>query len=305
MASSSRSGDKRPRYKKKFGQHHLRSGQLCAPLLRFLKPDGFEVVEIGPGGGVLTAELLAQGGRVLALEVDVPWAAYLRAHLVPRHPELRLAVLDAQSFPWLEHARRATAPVLITGNLPFNVGTRLVRQTVLAAAADPQRFPRLGYMLQKEVADRLTASVASKAYGALTVLVRALADVWALGTLAPGAFRPPPKVSAAFVGLVPKAPDQVVDLFGPDRAGAERWQGFQALVHGAFGRRRKTLRNNLGATYGSDVARALEAHCELDFGRRAETLDLAELRGLYAELRKLPAAATDSESASGSGRGGR
>ncbi|HEV3075705.1 MAG TPA: rRNA adenine N-6-methyltransferase family protein, partial [Thermoanaerobaculia bacterium] len=67
-----------PRLDKALGQHHLVSGSLCRPLIEFLQPGGQRVVEVGPGGGVLTAELLAAGARVLAWEVDLAWAAELR-----------------------------------------------------------------------------------------------------------------------------------------------------------------------------------------------------------------------------------
>lgn len=264
------SPNRNPRYKKKFGQHHLRSGDLCAPLLDFLAPEELDVVEIGPGGGVLTAELVRLGARVTALEVDLPWAFHLR-HALPAD-RLQVVVTDAQGFPW----SRVPGPALITGNLPFNVGTRLVEQTVLAAARRPQTFPRLGYMLQKEVADRLTARPGEKAYGALTVLVGALASCRPLGTLAPGAFRPPPKVSAAFVGLEPRSPEETADLTAP-----ARWKAFRSLVHGAFSQRRKTLRNSLGAALGKERAAAVAAAAGVDLGVRAETLDTGTFLALF------------------------
>ncbi len=256
---------KHPGYKKKFGQHHLRSGELCRPLIDFLRPRGGSVVEIGPGGGVLTAELVSAGARVLALEVDLPWAFHLRRDIPSE--ELRIAVMDAQQFPW----QRLREPTLITGNLPFNVGTRLVEQTLEAAAVAPERFPRLGYMLQQEVADRLTARPGEKAYGALTVLVRALADAIPLGTLSPGAFRPPPKVSAAFVGLTPRSP----------AVPFEHWAAFRKLVHGAFSQRRKTLRNSLGSALGKEEAAALLDAVDLDPRIRGEALDLGDFVSLF------------------------
>ena len=256
---------KKPSYKKKFGQHHLKSGELCRPLIDFLRPEGCSVVEIGPGGGVLTAELVSAGAQVLALEVDLPWAFHLRKTIPSK--DLRVAVIDAQKFPW----QRLGVPTLITGNLPFNVGTRLVEQTLEAAAREPEKFPRLGYMLQQEVADRLTARPGEKAYGALTVLVRALADPVPLGTLSPGAFRPPPKVSAAFVGLTPRTP----------AVPFEHWSDFRKLVHGAFAQRRKTLRNSLGSTLGKEETGMLLDAVDLDPRIRGEALALADFVSLF------------------------
>ena len=282
-SSGSPRGD-RPHYKKKFGQHHLRSGDLCAPLIRFLdlssRDEAWDVVEIGPGGGVLTAELMDAGARVLALEVDLPWAFHLHRELVSddsRAGSLNVAVMDAQCFPW----DRLQRPALLTGNLPFNVGTRLVEQTVLAAARRPEWIPRLGYMLQKEVADRLTTSPGEKAYGGLTVLVRALCHSVPLGTLAPGAFRPPPKVSAAFVGLTPRPISETGDLVDE-----KIWPSFRKLVHGAFSQRRKTLRNSLGSSLGKETAVAVAEEAGVDLGVRAETLGLEEFLALFAAYRQ-------------------
>ena len=262
---------KQPKYKKRFGQHHLRSGELCRPLIEFLRPQGLDVVEIGPGGGILTAELVREGARVLALEVDISWACHLRWTLPD--PELSVAVMDAQEFPW----ERLPDGALITGNLPFNVGTRLVERTLEAASASPEKIPRLGYMLQKEVADRLTAEPGQKAYGALTVLVQAMAEARPLGTLAPGAFRPPPKVSAAFVGLTPRAP----------AISRDRWPAFRKLVHAAFSQRRKTLRNSLSSAMGKEAAEALLGAVGLDPKIRGEALRLADFVDLFEAQERL------------------
>jgi len=102
-----------PVLKKRLGQHHLRDGGLCRPLLEFLEPAGARVVEIGPGGGVLTAALLDAGARVIGLELDREWAFVLRR----RHPECRVVVADALDVAW----DRLPAPTLVAGNLPFNV----------------------------------------------------------------------------------------------------------------------------------------------------------------------------------------
>lgn len=254
----------RPSLKKRFGQHHLRGGELCRPLLDYLDPAGRTVVEIGPGGGVLTGELLAAGAKVIALEVDSEWAAHLKRALPS--DDLSVMVTDARTFPW----SRLAPPALITGNLPFNVGTHLID----AVLAHGGIIERAAFMVQKEVAERLVARPGDAAYGALSVLAAARARVRYLGHLSAASFRPPPKVDAAYVGfeLLPGLPDGE--------------QGLRRVVHLAFGQRRKTLRNSLGKGWGKDEARAVLAAAEIDGGRRAETLSLAEFQALHGAYRR-------------------
>jgi 16S rRNA (adenine1518-N6/adenine1519-N6)-dimethyltransferase len=254
-----------PIYKKRYGQHHLRSGVLCRPLIEFLRPEGQRVLEIGPGGGVLTAELLAVGARVLAVEVDAEWAFELRRRL-PEHG-LHTVVLDALRFPW----ERLPTATLAAGNLPFNVGTRLIEDLL----PHHQNIPRAGFMLQKEVADRLVARPSTKAYGALTVLVEAHARTRYLGTVRPGSFHPPPKVAAAFVGLELRPPPFE----------EEGRKEFRRLVHLAFGQRRKTLRNALASGIGREMAAAVVAAAGLNERVRAEALGLEEMLGLFVAWR--------------------
>jgi 16S rRNA (adenine1518-N6/adenine1519-N6)-dimethyltransferase len=251
---------RRPGYKKKWGQHHLTHGALCRPLVEFLEPAGYRVVEIGPGGGVLTGELLAAGARVLACEVDPEWAFELRRRF--EDPRLAIAVCDAMELPW----HRLTPPALAAGNLPYNVATRIIEELV----PHHRQVPRAAFLVQKEVADRLTARPGTKAYGALTLLVAAHARVRALGVVKPGSFHPPPKVAGAFVGL------ELVEAPFP----AEHRDAFRALVHRAFGQRRKTLRNAL-STAGRERAEAALAAAGLDPSRRAETLGLDEMLRLF------------------------
>jgi 16S rRNA (adenine1518-N6/adenine1519-N6)-dimethyltransferase len=251
-----------PTLKKRWGQHHLRDGDLCRPLLRFLDPAGARVVEIGPGGGVLTERLLAAGARVLACEVDPEWAFHLHRRL----PAAAVAVFDALDLDW----SRLRAPVLAAGNLPFQVATRLIEQLLPHAAV----VERAAFMVQKEVAERLVAVPGEPAYGSLSVLAAAQASVRYLGTVAPGSFRPPPKVAAAFVGFELRPPP-----FPPERLPA-----FTGLVRLAFAQRRKTLRNALAAGWGRERAEAVLAAVGLDRRCRAESLPLATFVALLEAL---------------------
>ncbi len=252
----------KPSLKKKLGQHHLRDGALCRPLVRYLRPDGQRVLEIGPGGGVLTAELLATGGRVTACELDLEWAFALRRRF--RGRGVTTLVLDALAVDW----RRLPRPTLVAGNLPFNVATPIIDRLLPHA----ENVPRAAFMVQKEVADRLAARPGDAAYGSLSVLTAAYARVSLLGTVKSGSFRPPPKVQAAFVGL---------ELRPPPLAPGEM-PAFTRLVRLAFAKRRKTLRNSLASGMGRERAEQLLQAAGLDARRRAHELDLATFVDLFA-----------------------
>lgn len=260
----------RPAYLKKFGQHHLRSGAICRPLVEFLAPAGSTVLEIGPGGGILTGELLAAGARVIGWERDPAWAFHLGAR---RLPGLAVVLGDATRIPWSQMER----PLLVAGNLPFNVGTAILEGVLAAAAARPELFPRSGFMVQKEVGDRLRARPGEEAWGALSALVQVVAEVTWLGAVSPGSFVPPPKVAAAFLGFRPRPA-----LLPPPELPA-----FRGVVHLAFAQRRKMLRNSLESGWSRERATAVLAEAGLDGRRRAETLSLAELLGLFAAAKKI------------------
>jgi 16S rRNA (adenine1518-N6/adenine1519-N6)-dimethyltransferase len=262
-----------PRLDKALGQHHLVSGSLCRPLIEFLQPGGQRVVEVGPGGGVLTAELLAAGARVLAWEVDLAWAAELRRRWEgwgAASPAGRgsggppaIVVEDALDLPW----GRLPAPTLVAGNLPYNIATALLG----ALLPHHRRVPRAAFLVQREVAERLLARPGDPAYGSFSVLVAAHARAVSLGRVRRGSFRPPPKVEGAYVGF---------ELRPPPLPEGEM-PAFLATVRLAFGQRRKTLRNALAAGWGRERAGAVLAALGLPDDARAERLGLAELLALH------------------------
>lgn len=243
-----------PRLKKRFGQHHLTRADLCRPLLRFLRAEGKPVVEIGPGGGVLTDLLLEESDSVLALELDPEWAFALRKRSGDR--ALALAVADAMQIRW----ERVPAGALVCGNLPYEIASALIRRLLPLHA----RIPRLAFLVQREVAERFVAQPSTKAYGLLSVLAAAWSDVRLLGTVARGSFRPPPKVEGAFVGFRLEPPPL------PDAEMA----AFVETVELAFSQRRKTLRNALASKWGRERAEAVLDAASVDKNTRAEEIGL-------------------------------
>ena len=260
----------RPSRRKALGQHHLRRGASARPLVDFLAlTAGDRVLEIGAGGGELTLELARSGARVAAVELDLGWAVELRRRLreaAPQVTPVAIAVADALAIAW----QRLPAGWKVAGNLPYSVGTAIVERFLRGAPAGT----RAGFLLQREVVERMVAAPGDAAYGALSVLVAARARARRLGVLAPGAFVPPPKVESAFVGL-----ERL-----PEELAAEDSRRFERVVRAAFARRRKTLRNALGAAFGREAAERALAGAAIAADRRAEELDLEAFRRLAGAL---------------------
>ncbi|HEX8251876.1 MAG TPA: 16S rRNA (adenine(1518)-N(6)/adenine(1519)-N(6))-dimethyltransferase RsmA [Thermoanaerobaculia bacterium] len=250
------------RPKKKWGQNFLRNRGAVEKIVAAVEPEADDVVlEIGPGEGVLTEKLIGLGNRVIAIEIDPDLGARLRAKFGDR---LELRNEDAVEAPLPETSFRAV------GNLPYNVGTPILRRVI----ADPN-CRRAVFMLQKEVADRVSAKPGSDPYGYLTLYVQAFASAKTLMTLDPRSFYPPPKVRSAVVVLDPRDPglqsprDEVLDL-----------------VSASFRMRRKKLVNNL--TGWRDLTReqvqTAIAAAGLSEDVRAETMSLPDFDRLTLQL---------------------
>ena len=261
-----------PDLHKRLGQHHLVDGRICRPLIDFLEPREGAVVEIGPGGGVLTRELIATGAPVIAIELDRAWAFELRQRLRSSSSSLRIVIADALRFEWSRLGKaRSGSTTQIAGNLPYNIATPLIERLL----PHHQSISKMAFLIQKEVAQRLCAQVGDKSYAALSVLVAARAEAKILGRVKPGSFRPPPKVDSAFVGLTLKPPPL------PESEMAF----FNQTVRQAFALRRKTLRNSLGAGWGKARAETLLQRAAIDPGQRAERLSLDDFLRLHACVR--------------------
>jgi 16S rRNA (adenine1518-N6/adenine1519-N6)-dimethyltransferase len=225
-----------------------------------LSPDD-EVLEVGPGIGVLTQELSRRAARVIAVELDHRLVAVLR-ETVPL-PNVEIVEADALRIDLgtLFDGR----PFTLVANLPYGVATPLIRNLLYAR---PDRRPdELVVMVQREVARRLAACPGDM--GLLAVQVQLVADVELLFEVGPQSFFPPPEVASAVVRLRPLAGYRVAPLPTERRF-------FQTVAAG-FRHRRKQLHNALGDLgVGTERIAAGLAAAGVQPARRAETLSLAE-----------------------------
>ncbi len=244
----------RPR--KRFGQNFLHDPGVIGRIVASIAArPGDRLVEIGPGLGALTRELLPLVGAMDVVELDRDLIPKLQAACTGG--ELRVHSADALKFDFCTLAE--DAPLRVVGNLPYNISTPLLFHLL-----EQSRCIRdMHFMLQKEVVDRLAAQPGTSDYGRLGIMVQYHCRVERLFTVPPGAFYPPPKVYSAIVRLVPHEHPPVE---------VQSVQTLSQVVAQAFSQRRKTLRNTLKPLVAGSEIEALG----IDPGRRPETLTLAE-----------------------------
>jgi 16S rRNA (adenine1518-N6/adenine1519-N6)-dimethyltransferase len=247
--------------KKALGQHFLVDENILGVIGRLAELERDDVVlEVGPGLGVLTRYLAARVAHVHAVELD--------RSLEPRLQGIERTTLHWQDALSLDPATLAPPPTKLVANLPYNVATPLVVESL-------DRAPTIGswcVMVQREVADRLFAQPGTKAYGAVSVLVQLVAERTGFHAVSREVFRPRPNVDSALVA------------FRRREAGVPA--RVKRVVEGAFAHRRKTLANSLAL---SSVATRERAAAALDaIGRdasvRAEALAPHEFVALAAAL---------------------
>jgi 16S rRNA (adenine1518-N6/adenine1519-N6)-dimethyltransferase len=255
--------------RKRFGQHFLHDPGVIRRIVDAVAPVvGERIVEIGPGRGALTWELLRRAQSLDVIEIDRDLAQSLKLD-ARASGVLRVHVEDALQADFVS-LRAQGAPLRIVGNLPYNISTPLLFRllTQRAAIAD------MHFMLQKEVVDRMTAEPGNKTYGRLTVMLAAVAQVERLFDVGPGAFQPRPKVWSAIVRLRPSLEPRFA--IGADGA-------LKTLVTAAFSHRRKTLRNGLKGFLTPEEIAA----CGIDPQWRPETLAPAQFGLLAAHYSQL------------------
>jgi len=257
--------------KPKLGQNFLNDTEAVERIANSLGDiAGRTVVEIGPGAGAITGALAARAGHVLAVELDTELAAHLRTQF----PADRVTVMeqDVLHYDFAAASAAAGERLRVVGNLPYYITS----QILLKLAASHQSLDRAILMVQREVADRITAGPGSRDYGLLSVTVQMFGPAECLFTLPPSAFSPPPDVHSTVFRW--RFAPRFVEL------GVEE-DSFLRFVRKAFAQKRKTLANNLRAAgIPPVIASAAMARAGIDPRARAEALTIEEFAALWHSL---------------------
>lgn len=219
------------RARKRFGQHFLSDTHIIEKIIHAVSPkEDQHIVEIGPGQGVLTRYLIPKAARVDAIEIDRDLAAYLREHF-QQFPHFFLHEMDVLRFDFSTLTEKQ-ASLRIVGNLPYNISTPLLFRLFdyLPLIQD------IHVMLQKEVAERMSATVNTPDYSRLSVMTQFYCQTQKLLDVSPMAFKPPPKVESSVIRLIPNK---------RGRYQPKDPAHFSEIVKNAFNFRRKTIRNSL------------------------------------------------------------
>ena len=257
------------RYKKELGQNFLYDEDLLAELTEAagVGPDE-DVLEIGPGCGSLTKHLCRAANRVLAVELDERLIPLLQAFLA-EYKNLAVVQGDVMALNLKEVTKDLKAPFAVVANIPYYITTPLIK--LLLSGGLP--VSRLALMVQQEVADKILAQPGDDAWCPLSILCRFLCEPRLAVKVPAEMFTPPPKVDSAFV-VLPLREKPAVEV--KDR------ELFFRVANAAFALRRKTMVNNLCATFRVERAKAVEwiTAAGLDEKVRGEKLTLEELAAL-------------------------
>ena len=239
------------RAKKHLGQHFLNDLNIAQKIADSLQYQAYkQVLEIGPGMGVLTQFLLKKDNEVFVIEIDTESVVYLKTHF----PQLNNHIIkgDFLKLPLNEIFKE---PFALIGNFPYNISS----QILFKALEHKEIIPEIAGMFQKEVAERVASQPGNKNYGIISVLLQAYYNIEYLFTVNEDVFIPPPKVKSGVIRLIRKE-NQTLDC-------DEKL--FKRVVKTAFNQRRKTLRNAL-----KSITLVDEKKAEPYLGLRAEQLSV-------------------------------
>jgi 16S rRNA (adenine1518-N6/adenine1519-N6)-dimethyltransferase len=248
--------------RKRFGQHFLDSAQVITDITAAINPAATDhVVEIGPGRGALTESLYGRSNWLTLVEIDRD----LIPGLTQRFGTAQLYNVDVLEFDFADLEPR---PLRVVGNLPYNISTPLLMRLIAFESC----ITDMHFMLQKEVAERITATPGNKDWGRLSVLLQYHCETEWLFDVAPECFRPPPAVWSAVIRLRPRHLHRAAVNLG----------ALDQVLKAVFGQRRKQLGNTLKNLLPLDTWRARGAN--IDFTARAESVTLATFIALANAL---------------------
>ena len=270
--------------KKSLGQHFLVDPKIHHRIVEAFAPiSGDVAIEIGPGTGLLTRELLASPlARLIAFELDARAISELRSMFASEGPRFRLVEQDFLETNLTEIAAHEKQKLRAIGNIPYYITSPIIFKLIDERKAVSDAV----LLVQKEVAERLTAQPHTKEYGIPTVLANFFGEVRYLFTVRAGAFRPVPKVDSALM-RIDFGRDYFTRVGGTCPSDFDE-PSFRKLVRGLFAMRRKTIRNNLRAMLTPDQMQRIEARePETYLGARAEELSIPDFLALFSVLNQI------------------
>lgn len=262
---------------KALGQHFLTSRGVLNKIVTIISPQKDElVIEIGAGKGALTFALADRCKKVIAIEKDRSLVHFLLEKKRENIEVLEKDVLSIDFFTLLKTEKAVAGKVKLVGNLPYSISSPLLFKTLEAK----DLFSSCVFLLQKEVAERVSAGPGSKKYAPLSILFQIHFDVCLHFIVAPGSFSPPPRVESALISLE-RRETPLFPLKDQDR--------FQAFLRSSFGQRRKTLFNNLKGL-GLSFPLLVESirGIGLDPGVRPEQVSIEKFALLFNTLASSP-----------------
>lgn len=261
---------------KRYGQHFLIDGNLLRKLVAAAGVTRSDVVlEVGPGTGTLTEELLACAGHVVAVEIDKGLAGICRSRFghSPRFTLLHRDVLERKSqiaaevLETLERKRLELDDIapraMLVANLPYQVATPLLIELLMGE----RRISPLCFTVQREVAERLAAPPGGKDYGPISIFAQALARIERIARVPPEAFWPVPQVDSTMLRL---------DIRDDQAVGPSVKRELARLVHGCFSHRRKTMRHNLRELLNEREYQQIESAGRWDLNDRPEQISVPQ-----------------------------
>ena len=246
-------------FRKKWGQNFLADGNLLDKIVRTVDPQKSDsIIEIGPGEGALTERIFPFVKEMVAIEIDPMLIEYLQNQTSLKGLKVIHGDILLQEIEYLPIKN----PVRVIGNIPYNITSPIIFWLIEQLDFWDDAF----IMMQREVAERLSAKVGTKAYGRFTVVVSAYLNMEYCFTIPPDVFIPKPKVDSAIIRFTKKETPIIPD---------EKYVRFNKLVADAFSQRRKMLRNTLK---GWDIPTDIQE--KIDFTRRPETLTTEEFASM-------------------------
>ena len=241
--------------KKKFGQNFLKNRDLLKKIADLKNFENKSILEIGPGKGALTEYLLKKKPkRLIAIEKDEELKPFL-INIQKRYPDIfKIIFQDALTY---EYSKIKDQKIFLVANLPYNIATTLVIKWLRHI----KKFESIIIMVQREVADRLSAEVSTKFYGRTSVLVQLHSDVKKIFDVSPDNFYPKPNVNSSIIELSPKSNLNF------------NYENIDKLLKICFAQRRKKLKNNLSKISHSNLSKIINSGVDLNLRPQNISID--------------------------------